>query len=295
MRKLAVLTVMISLFAGAGFSATSPRDVDARQTYGVATAERPGKAKEVELVQNLDAQIPLDIEFIDETGARVPLRKFFGDKAVVLTPVYYGCPMLCNMVLDGLVSSMRDLRFDVGEQFEIVTFSFDPADTPSDAIKKKNLFVKRYGREGAADGWHFLTGDPASIKALTDAIGFSHAYDEKTGQFAHAANIVVLTPEGRIARYLFGIEYKPRDLRLAILEASENKIGTLADQLLLLCYHYDPATGKYSAAAMNFVRAGGFATVIGLAGFVFVMLRRDRKIVLDAGDGRKSEMKDEDR
>lgn len=275
MRRL-FIAMLFAVAALPRTAATSPRDVTARETFGVASAERPGIAKDVELRQNLDALIPLDLVFTDEQGRKVPLRKFFGDKPVVLTPVYYGCPMLCNMVLDGLVTSMRDLRFDAGKEFEIVTFSFDPSETPAQAMKKKNVFVKRYGRQGAADGWHFLTGDEASIKALTDAIGFTAAFDDKTGQFAHAANIVVLTPEGRIARYLFGIEYKARDLRLAIVEAGQNKIGTLADQLLLLCYHYDPATGKYSAAAMNFVRAGGVATVVGLAGFMVVMLRRDK-------------------
>lgn len=275
MRRLSI-AILFTVAALPAIAATSPRDVTARETYGVASAERPGKAKDVELRQNLDALIPLDLVFTDEQGRKVPLRKFFGDKPVVLTPVYYECPMLCNMVLDGLVTSMRDLRFDAGKEFEIVTFSFDPSETPAQAMKKKNVFVKRYGRQGAAEGWHFLTGDEASVKALTDAIGFTAAFDDKTGQFAHAANILVLTPEGRIARYLFGIEYKPRDLRLAIVEAGQNKIGTLADQLLLLCYHYDPATGKYSAAAMNFVRAGGVATVAGLAGFMFVMLRREK-------------------
>ncbi len=274
--RIAAITFLLAASMTSAFAATSPRDVTARETYGVASSERPGKAKEVELKQLLDAQVPLDLIFSDEQGRKVPLSKFFGEKPVILTPVYYDCPMLCNMVLDGLVTSMRDLRFDAGDEFQIVTFSFDPTETPAQAMKKKNVFVKRYGRKGAAEGWHFLTGDEASVKALTDAIGFTAAFDDKTGQFAHAANILVLTPEGRIARYLFGIEYKARDLRLAIVEAGQNKIGTLADQLLLLCYHYDPATGKYSAAAMNFVRAGGLATVAGLAGFMIVMLRREK-------------------
>lgn len=264
---LACSCVVAPLFATARTSWNRER--------GVTTA-RSGKAEKVNVQQKLGTQIPLDLEFRDEQGRPVQLRQFFGEKPVILTPVYYTCPMLCNMVLDGLVTSMRDLRFDVGREFTVVTFSFDPDEKTSDAVDKKNLFVRRYGRKGAAEGWHYLTGNAESIRRLTESLGYEYAYDEQIEQFAHGAMIAVLTPEGRISSYFYGIEYKPRELRLALVEASRRAVGNVVDQVLLLCYHFDPATGRYSAVAMNFVRAGGVATVLGLSGFVFVMLRRDR-------------------
>jgi protein SCO1 len=245
---------------------------------GEASEEPPGEARHVKLEQKLGTQVPLDLTFVNERGENVTFRQILAKgKPVLLTPVYFDCPMLCNMVLDGLVSGIRDLRFDAGEEYEIISFSFDPKDTPSTARKKKDIFVKRYGRRGAAEAWHFLTGKEPEIEALTDAIGFRYGYDQNTKQYAHAAMTLVLTPEGRIARYFYGIEYRSRDLRLALVEASKKQIGTPVDQFMLLCYHFDPATGKYSVAAMNAVRAGGAATVAGLAGFIFVMLRRDRR------------------
>ncbi|MEO8216009.1 MAG: SCO family protein [Acidobacteriota bacterium] len=250
---------------------------------GAATHDRPGLAKKVTIQQHLEQQIPLDLKFRDSSGRVVTLGQYFGKKPVILTPVYYSCPMLCNVVLDGLVSSIRDLRFDLGKEYEIVTFSFDPKDTIAAAADKKDMLVKRYGRSGGAEGWHFLVSDQATIAKLTDAIGFRYAYDEKVGQFAHGAMIAVLTPEGKIARYFFGIQFPPRDLRFALIEASKHKIGTVTDEILLLCYHYDPATGKYSRVAMNFVRLGGLATVAGLGGFIFIMIRRERRQALEAG------------
>jgi len=193
----------------------------------------------------------------------------------VLTFVYYECPMLCTQVLNGLESALRVLNETVGKEFDVVTVSMDPRDTPEQAAMKKDMYVKRYGRFGAANGWHFLTGPESAIKRLTNTAGFQFAYDPKTDQFAHATALIATTPSGHISRYLYGFEYKPRDLRLALVEASAGKIGSTTDAILLLCYHYDPATGRYSRTAMNFVRAGGVATMLGLFGFIFIMVRKE--------------------
>jgi len=234
----------------------------------------PGK---VAFEQKLNTQIPLNLMFRDEAGRIVRLREFFNHgKPVILNFMYYRCPMLCPMVMDGITTGLTDLTFDAGKQFDVITVSMDPRDMPEQAAAKKDLYIKRYGRLGAANGWHFLTGNESTIHALTDAVGFKFAYDPQHDQFAHATGVVVLTPAGKISRYIYGFEYKARDLRFALVEASADKIGTAVDQILLLCYHYDPATGKYSRVAMNFVRAGGIATVLGLGGFIFVMLRKER-------------------
>lgn len=236
-----------------------------------------GPKKPVRIDQKLNQKIPLDLEFRDERGAKVRLADYFGSKPVVLNLVYFGCPMLCNVVTDGLVNSASDIRFNIGREYTVLTVSFDPKDTTDHAAAWSRRYVRRYGRRGAAEGWHFLTGDEASIKALTDAVGFRFFYDPKIQQYAHGAGIVVLTPDARISRYLFGIDFPSRDLRLALVEASRNQIGNVTDQILLLCFHYDPSTGKYSATAMNVVRAGGAATVAGLAGFIFFLVRRTRE------------------
>ncbi|MGZ7041501.1 MAG: SCO family protein [Thermoanaerobaculia bacterium] len=207
----------------------------------------------------------------------VRLRDYFRGKPVLLNFMYYRCPMLCSMVMEGVSSALTELRFNVGEEFDVITVSIDPRDLPEEAMQKKDKYVKRYGRMKAAEGWHFLTGSDPSIKRLTDAVGFEYAYDPKTDNFAHGTVLVVLTPDGHLSRYFYGFEYKPRDLRLGIVEASEGRIGTATDQLLLLCYHYDPSIGKYSRNAMTFVRAGGVATVMMLGGFIIVMLRKDRQ------------------
>jgi protein SCO1 len=233
----------------------------------------PGK---VEIQQNLNAQVPLDLMFRDETGRIVRLGDEFRGKPVVLNFMYYRCPMLCSLVMEGLSSTLTELKFDVGKEFDVVTVSIDPRDMPAEAAAKKEKYLKRYGRFGGANGWHFLTGPESAIRKLTNAAGFLYAYDAERDQFAHGAVILVLTPDGRISRYLYGFEYKARDLRLALVEASQRRIGTATDQLLLLCYHYDPATGRYKRTVMNVVRAGGIATMCGLAGFIIVMLRRER-------------------
>jgi protein SCO1/2 len=234
---------------------------------------RPPGLQNVGIEQHLDEQIPPDLTFRDETGKPVRLGDYFGKKPAILNLVYYQCPMLCGEVLSGLESALRVLKFDVGKEFNVLTVSFDPRETPGMATKKKAEFLKRYGRPGAAEGWHFLTGPQESIDALTKAAGFQYQYDPKTGQFAHSTAIMVLTPEGKIAQYYYGVEYAPKDLRLGLIQASENKIGNLADQVLLYCYHYDPATGKYGAIIARVLQLSALATVLGLGTLMIVLIR----------------------
>jgi protein SCO1/2 len=236
---------------------------------------RPAALQNVGIDQNLNGRLPLDLHFRDESGREVRLGEFFGARPIIITPVYYGCPMLCTQILNGLVSGLKPVSFNAGDQFEVVAVSFDPSETAELAAKKKDAYVKRYGRDGSEKGFHFLTGDEPSIKALTHALGFRYTYDPRTKQFAHASGIMVATPEGRISRYLYGVDYAPRDLRLALVEAAERKIGSPIDGLLLFCYHYDPATGKYGAIAMNFLRLAAAATVLGIAAFLTILFRRD--------------------
>lgn len=261
---MALLALVLTLLATAAFaenSATPPK--------------LPGK---VGIDQNMNAQVPLETFFRDESGKVVRLGDVInGTRPVLLVFMYYRCPMLCSMVMEGVTKTLTDLRFDAGKDFDVVTISIDPRDMPKDAAAKKEKYVKRYGRLETAAGWHFLTGTDTSIHRVTDTVGFHYAYDPQLDQFAHATTLIVLTPQGRVSRYLYGFEYKPRDVRLALVEASQNKIGNAVDQVLLLCYHYDPVTGKYSRSAMAFIRAGGVATVAGLAGFIFVMIRRERR------------------
>jgi protein SCO1/2 len=234
---------------------------------------RPPGLKNVGIEQHLDDQIPPDLVFRDETGKSVRMGDYFGKKPMILNLVYYQCPMLCGEVLSGLESALRVLKFDVGKEYDVLTVSFDPHETPDMATKKKAEFLKRYGRPGAAGGWHFLTGPQESIDALTKAAGFQYQYDPKTGQFAHATAIMVLTPEGKIAQYYYGVEYAPKDLRLGLIQASQNKIGNLADQVLLYCYHYDPNTGKYGAIITRVLQLSGLATILILGIFMTALIR----------------------
>ena len=236
----------------------------------------PKALKEVKIEQKLNEQLPLELTFRNEQGETVRLGDYFGKKPVVLSLVYYQCPMLCNQVLNGMVTSFKVLNFKAGEEFDVVTVSFDPLETPELARAKKKTYVDylpEAKRASAAKGWHFLTGDQQNIRRLTDAIGFHYYFDAATDQFAHASAIYVATPQGKLSHYFYGIEYSPKDLRLALVEASANKIGSPVDQLLLYCYHYDPATGKYGAVIMNMVRLGGVATLIAI-GIMFVLMRR---------------------
>lgn len=235
----------------------------------------PPGLRDVGIEQRLDHAVPLDLEFRDESDNRVKLGDFFGQKPVLLSFVYYRCPMLCPMALDGLVRSLRPLSWNVGDEFEIVTVSINEHETPAQAAETKRKIIASYGRDHAAAGWHFLAGEGDSGRLLAEAVGFHFRYDAANDQFAHATGLFVLTPLGRISRVLFGVDYTPRDVRLALVEASQQKIGTLADQLLLFCYHYDPATGKYGPAAMAGVRIGAVLTLAGLAAFIVVQLRHE--------------------
>ena len=243
---------------------------------GAPAGAAPAALRDVGFDQRLGEGLPLDAEFRDEQGRTVKLGDYFGKKPVVLSLVYYQCPMLCTLALNGLSSALSVLQLDVGKEFEVVTVSFEPKDTPELATAKKDTYLKRYKRAGAEKGWHFLTGDTMSIMRLTQAVGFRYAWDERTRQWAHPAGIVVATPEGRLARYLYGVEYAPRDLRLALVEASAGKVGSPVDAVVLYCYQYDPSTGRYSAAIMRLVRLGATLTLLGLGAFVVVMLRRER-------------------
>lgn len=237
----------------------------------------PTLLRDIGFDQQLDAQVPLDLAFRDEIGRPVRLADYFGHKPIILVLAYYECPMLCSLVSNGLLRSLRTLSFDVGDQFNVVTVSFNPSEGSTLAAAKKKSYIERYGRIGAADGWHFLTGEEGPIRQLAEAVGFRYAYDVEKDQYAHATGIVVVTPQGRIARYFYGLEYPSRDLRLALVEASANTIGSAVDQVLLYCYQYDPATGKYGVLIMNVIRLAGLATVLTLGTFMAVMFRLDRR------------------
>lgn len=245
---------------------------------GVSRAQtaRPALLTDVGIDQKLNEQVPFNLSFRDDTGNPVRLREYFGEKPVILSLVYYDCPMLCTQVLNGLERSLQGISLDVGKQFDVVTLSINPRETPGLAAVKKRIYAGMYGRRLAEQGWHFLTGEEEAIKELARAVGFHYAYDPESGQYAHATAIMVLTPDGRLSRYFYGIQYPSRDLRLGLVEASAGKIGTPVDQLLLFCYHYDPATGKYGLVILNVVRAAGLATVLAIAGLVLVLFRRER-------------------
>jgi protein SCO1 len=239
---------------------------------------RPPQLENVGIDQHLDAQVPADLAFRDETGRAVALGDYFGRKPMVLNLVYYNCTMLCGQELAGLASAMRLIKFDVGDQFDVITVSFDPHDTPEMAAAKKQDYVGRYGRANAAAGWHFLTGTADSINALTKAVGFQYQYDPKINQFAHATAIMVLTPQGHISRYFYGVEFPPKDLRMGLVEASQGKIGNVVDQVLLYCYHYNPETGKYGAMVANILRIAAGATILILGTFLFILWRLERSV-----------------
>ncbi|MGH9764780.1 MAG: SCO family protein, partial [Blastocatellia bacterium] len=241
---------------------------------GVQAQGLPPALKDIGIDQKLGSQLPEDLTFRDEHGQPVQLRQYFTGKPVILTLVYYDCPMLCTQILNGLTRSINVLSYDVGRDFDIITVSFNPKETSTLAAAKKEMYLKSYRRPEAVDGWHFLTGDEQNIKALTEAAGFKYAYDPASNLYAHASGIILLTPEGKISRYFYGIEYPPRDLRLGLVEASQSRIGSPIDKVLLFCYHYDPSTGKYSLLVLKIVRLAGLATVLGI-GLMIIFLRRN--------------------
>jgi protein SCO1/2 len=240
--------------------------------------------RRADVEQQLGSQLPLGAQVRDEQGREVELGAYFGTRPIVLALVYYECPMLCTLVLNGLLRAAKPLDFDAGREFDVVVLSFDPGETAELARAKKSHYLEAYARPGSEGGWHFLTADQGSIEAVTGALGFRYAYDPARDEYAHAAAIFVATPEGKVARYLFGVEYAPRDLRLALVEAAEKKIGTLADKLLLLCYHYDPATGRYSNAAIGALRIAAVVT-LGAIVLLIVVLRRRHSSGNDGGRG----------
>jgi protein SCO1/2 len=244
---------------------------------GEPAKSRPGLLSKIHIDQKLDTQIPLDLPFTDETGRQVKLGEFFGKRPVILALVYYECPMLCTQVLNGLVTALTVMNFEPGREFEVVAVSFNPAEGPGLASQKKAAYIERYGRPKTAAGWHFLTGSQESIKQLTEAVGFRYEYDDAIKQFAHGAAIEVLTPKGHISKYFYGIEFSARDIRLGLIEASEERIGTPIDDFLLFCYHYDPTTGKYGAAIIRLVRLAGVATVLAILSFLAISFRRERQ------------------
>jgi len=226
--------------------------------------------------QKLDAIVDPTTSFRDETGESVTLGSYLGNKPIVLMPVYYECPMLCSMALNGLVKALHVMPFTAGKEFQIVTFSIDPKETPELALEKKRHYVRDYGRAEADKGWHFLTGTPESIRKLTGEIGFRYIYDNYTKQWAHSSGLVILTPDGRVSQYFYGIEYDPRALRYSLIAASNGKIGSLVDHVLMYCFQYDATTGKYSIAIMRAIRAAGVTTILALVSFMVIGSRKKR-------------------
>jgi protein SCO1 len=244
---------------------------------GEAAQLQPAVLRQVGLDQRLGEFIPLDVPWRDETAAPVLLRDYFGSKPVLLALTYYDCPNLCTLILDGLLRTLRALSLTVGKDFNVLIVSINPDNPPSLAAAKQAHYVRGYGRAGAAHGWHFLTGQPEAIQGLTQAVGFRYAYDAVHKEFVHAAGLMVLTPQGQLARYFYGVEYTPRDLQLGLVEAAARRIGSPIDRLLLLCYHYDPQSGTYTLAILQALRLAGVATVVALGAYMGVMLRRERR------------------
>ncbi len=271
----AALLLSQPVFAQVGGPARGP------MTGGIMTpppTQRPAGLQFVGIDQHLNAEVPGNLEFRDEHGNPVQLSDYFGHgRPVILNLGYYQCPMLCSELLQGLVGSMKALTFDLGKDFDVVTVSFDPRETTEMAAAKKRDIMKRYGRAYTEQGWHFLTGRADQIEALTKAVGFQFQFDPKTNQYAHAAAIVMLTPDRHISGYFYGVEFSPKDLRLGLVQASQHNIGNVSDQVLLYCYHYDPMTGKYGAVISNILKLSGLATVLIMGIFMFVMFRADRR------------------
>jgi protein SCO1/2 len=246
------------------------------QDPGEPAKSKPGILGKIGIDQRLNHRVPLELPFVDENGKDVRLGDFFGKRPVILALVYYECPMLCTQVLNGVTGALKAISFDVGKEFDVVAVSINPREGPGLAAQKKQAYLERYGRPQTAAGWHFLTGREENIQTLAAAVGFRYVYDEEIKQYAHGAGVELITPKGVIARYYYGIEYSPRDIRLGVVEASEERVGSAIDSVLLLCYHYDPATGKYGAAAIRLVRMGAVLTMAAIGTFLFVTLRRER-------------------
>ncbi len=256
----------------------SPKTYDPNEF--AATTGLPETLKAVGIEQKLGEQLPLDTELKDEDGKRVKLGNYFNTgRPVILAFVYYECPMLCNQVLNGLTGSLKGISFDAGKEFDVVAISFDARENEKAdlARNKKTSYMERYGRPGTEKGWHFLTGTQDAIDKITSSAGFTYRWDEKSGQFAHAAGVMIATPEGKMSRYFYGIDYSPKDVKFGVMESAGNKVGDPAEKLLLYCYHYDPATGKYGLAVLRVMRLGGILTVLGMGMMIFVFWRRNKR------------------
>lgn len=290
--SFSLFVLAVSLFASNAFAQKnehynsplySPRTYDPSVD---TTTGLPPALDKVGIEQKLGDRLPLDTEFKDENGKIVKLGDYFGKRPVVLALVYYDCPMLCNQVLNGLTGSLKGMSFEAGKDFDVIALSFDARENekPDLAKNKKASYMERYAHPGTEGGWHFLTGTQESIDKVTKAAGFSYKWDEKSQQFAHAGGIMITTADGTLARYLYGIDYAPKDLKFALMESAENKVGNPAEQLLLYCYHYDPSTGKYGLSILRIMRVGGIATVLGLGAMVFVFWRRNKRKAVNSDE-----------
>jgi protein SCO1/2 len=264
-----ILSVALLALAATASAQTVPGNV------GTSSASLPVALRNVGFEPPLNGQIPQGLDFRDENGRDVRLGDYFGHKPVLLALVYYGCPMLCNQVEQGVVGSLKMLSFNAGSDFEVVFVSFDPRETPDMAAQKKVSALSHYGRPDTASGWHFLTGGKQSIDSLTQAANFRYSFNEKSGIFAHASGIMLLTPDGRISRYFYGVEYPSRDVRLGLVDASAGKIGNPIDHLLLYCFQYDPSTARYSATVLRIIRLGGVLTIFTIVAGILIFRRRD--------------------
>jgi len=259
-----------------GETLNAPSKLPTPDLLNMTGADRPSPLKEVTIEQRLGSQLPLDATFRDETGRAVKLGDYFGKRPVVLTLVYYECPMLCTQILNGMVRAAKVLTFTPGQEYDVVALSFDARETPKLAAAKKSVYMKDLRHPEANAGWHFLTGDVDQIKKVTDAVGFHYKWDVNTAQFAHASAIYILTPDGKLSKYFYGIDYSPKEMRFALVEASHGRIGTAVDQILLFCYHFDPVSARYTWFALGLLRVAGAGTVLTLGGFVVIMLRREK-------------------
>jgi len=246
-------------------------------TGGIVASNVPPQFADVTFKQPLGERLPLDVRFTDESGRKLALGEYFGKKPVLLSFVYYQCPMLCTQVLNGISSSLKVLPFTPGEEFEIVLVSFDPRDTPEAAMAKKRAHLDHWDVRETADGWHFLTGSEEAIRRVTSAAGFTYQWDERTQQFAHVSGLLIANADGTLSRYFYGVEFSPRDLRLALVDSGNGKVGSVIDELLLYCFQYDPSHGRYGAVFMNILRLGGVLTVGFIVGFIVLMRRREMR------------------
>jgi len=283
---MALRVAVVALSLGIGDAAAQPGYPSSYLSYSGegqphtdSSNTAPPQLKDVTFKQRLNEVLPLDAAFKDENGKAVTLGDYFHRKPVVLAFVYYSCPMLCTQVMNGISSALKVMPFRPGDDFDVVLVSFDPRDTPAVAADKKRAHLQYWSTENQAASWHFLTGDEVSIKRVTNAAGFNYRWDEPTGQFAHVSGVLVVTPDGKLSRYFYGVEYSPKDLRLALVESGQGRIGSAIDELLLYCYHYDPESGKYGVMVMNLVRLGGVLTMLAMGSFILLMRRRDAHAV----------------